>query len=169
MIPAVSSQIPGPYQSFERELTAQKIVEVALIVIAALGIAAACLTLPPAEGLFVAMALGGFALIVAAAASAPAYSYFDPVYVRRDPPLPFYSRWFYPLPALGLRRPLFVRDPVPAPFPRFQTLRPSFGPSFGRGERIRVGGGHVFGSFSAAPFRQSGHLEGARVRVGGRR
>ncbi len=164
MITAISSQIPGPYPSFERELTVQKIVEVALLVITALGIAEAFLTLPLAEGLLVAMVLGGYALIVAAAVSSRAY--WDPV--QREQPLAFYSRWFYPLPAPAYRPPLFVRDPSLAPLPRFQAFRSSFGPSFGS-ERVRVGGGQVPGSFSAAPFRQSGHLEGARVRVGGRR
>jgi hypothetical protein len=167
MIPAISSQSPGPYQFFDQSSTAQKIVEVALIAIGALGIIAACLTLPPAESLLVAMALGGFALIVVAAASSPPY--WEPAYVRREPMLPFYSRWFYPLPAPAYRPPLFVREPViSAPIPMTRTVRPSFG----SGERVRVGGGHVGhmpGSFSGAPFRQSGHLEGARVRVGGRR
>jgi hypothetical protein len=164
MIRAVSSQIQGPYQSFENTTTSQKIVEVALLAIAALGIAAACLTLPPAEGLLVAMALGGFALIVAASFSVPAY--WDPVYIRREPEIPFYSRWFYPLSTPVYRPPLFVNDPaIRAPLPRVQAVRPSRWSE----PRVRVGGGHVPGSFSPAPLRQTGHLEGARVRVGGRR
>jgi hypothetical protein len=164
MISAVSSQIPGPYQSFERELTVRKVVEVALIVIVGLGIATACLTVPLAEGLLVAMALGGFALIVAAGVSSPAY--WEPAYVRREPALPFYSRWFYPIVTPTYRPPLFIREPViSAPAPIIRPIRPSFG----SGERVRVGGGHVPGSFSPAPIRQTTHFEGARVRVGGRR
>lgn len=154
MIESIPSYSHSPYQIFERRptLMTQKIIAVAVVAFACLSMIAA--SLPPLEVAFIGLVITAAVLTIR-----------DFAWGKRVPLL--HSRDLFPLiTPINYQVPIFVPG-------NQRPLRASVISNAlcfrGGGERVRVGGGHVFrSSVSGSQCRTRGHVERLRVPVGSR-